>query len=114
MCLDVLRAMAREAAAVPALLAELDAARGGNVDLDRAADRLRDELARPEEMELRARAVTELMALTLQGALLVRHAPAAVADAFCASRLGQRWSGAYGTLPAGTDVDAIIDRASPE
>ena len=49
---------------------------------------------------MRARGITELMALALQGALLVRHAPAAVADAFCASRLGARWTGAYGTLPA--------------
>ena len=45
------------------------------------------------------------MAVALQGALLVRHAPAAVADAFCASRLGSRW--------AGVDFGAIIDRASP-
>jgi putative acyl-CoA dehydrogenase len=34
-----------------------------------------------------------------------------VSDAFCDSRLGGRWSGAYGTLPAGVDFDAIIDRA---
>ncbi len=64
-------------------------------------------------MELRARALTEMMAVTLQGALLVRHAPGAVADAFCASRLGARWTGTYGALPAGVDFDAIITRAGP-
>ena len=113
MCLDVLRAMFREEAAVPAFLAELDAARGENAALDAAADALRDELAHPEDLELRARGITEMMAISLQGALLVRHAPAAVADAFCASSLGPRWTGAYGALPAGVDFDTIIDRAIP-
>ncbi len=113
MCLDVLRAMFREKAAVPAFLAELDAARGANAALDAAANALKDELTHPEDMELRARGITEMMAIALQGALLVRHAPAAVADAFCASRLGSRWTGAYGALPVGVDFDAIIDRAAP-
>ena len=113
MCLDVLRAMAREPAAVPALMAELELARGGNELLDAAIDGLADELARPEEAELRARGLTEMMAVALQAALLVRHSPAAVADAFCASRLGPRWSGAYGALPAGLDLTAILERAGP-
>ncbi len=113
MCLDVLRAMFREEAAIPAVLGELDAARGANAALDAASDALKDELADAADQETRARSITELMALTLQGAILVRHAPNAVADAFCASRLGSRWSGAYGTLPAGVDFDAIIDRALP-
>ncbi len=113
MCLDVLRAMFRQDAAVPAFLAELDAARGANAALDAAADRLKDDLARAEDLELKSRGITEMMAITLQAALLVRHAPAAVADAFCASRLGSRWTGAYGALPAGVDFDAIIARALP-
>jgi putative acyl-CoA dehydrogenase len=50
------------------------------------------------------------MALCLEGSLLVRTAPAAVADAFCASRLGSEGGLEYGTLPAGTDFDAIIAR----
>ena len=112
MCLDVLRAMHREEAAIPALLAELDAARGANRALDAAVVALKDDLADPEDLELRTRGVTERMAVALQGALLVRHAPAAAADAFCASRLGPRWSGAYGALPSRTDFDAIIERAS--
>ena len=113
MCLDVLRAMYREEAAIPAFLAELDAARGGNAALDAATDTLRQELADPSDQELRARSITELLAVTLQAALLVQHSPAAVADAFCASRLGARWTGAYGTLPADVDFDAIIERALP-
>ncbi len=113
MCLDVLRAMQREPAAVPAVLAELEAARGGHGLLDQAVDRLKAELADRENAEARARAITEQMALALQGALLVRHAPAAVSDAFCAGRLGARPGGAYGTLPADTDFAALIERAVP-
>jgi putative acyl-CoA dehydrogenase len=55
--------------------------------------------------------VVEDLALALQGSLLVRHAPAAVSDAFCAARLGAQAGRAYGTLPSGVDARAIIDRA---
>ena len=113
MCLDVLRAMFREEAAIPAFMTEIEAARGASPALDAAIETLKDDLARPEDMELRARRVTELMAVVLQASLLVQHAPTAVADAFCASRLGARWTGAYGALPAGLDFDAIIERAVP-
>jgi putative acyl-CoA dehydrogenase len=53
------------------------------------------------------------MAAVLQGALLVRHAPAAVADAFCASRLGNEFGGTMGTLPRGIDLRSIVDRTTP-
>ena len=110
-CLDVLRAIGREPAAVPALFAELDAAKGADNRLDTAIEALRRDLDTAAEMETRARSLTERMALTLQGALLVRHAPTEVAEAFCASRLANRWSGAYGTLPSNLDFDVIITRA---
>ena len=113
MGLDVLRAMGREAEAIPAVMAELEKARGNHPNLDRAIDDLRDELADPEGLEGRMRMVTEMMALTLQGALLTRHGDSAVADAFCASRLAPRYRGAFGTLPKGLDLDAIISRALP-
>lgn len=113
MCLDVLRAMFREEAAVPAFLTEVELGRGANTALDSSIDLLKGELVNPQDLEIRARSTTELMATTLQGSLLVRHAPKPVADAFCASRLSPRWSGSYGTLPSGTDFDAIIERALP-
>jgi putative acyl-CoA dehydrogenase len=53
------------------------------------------------------------MALCLQGSLLVRYAPAAVADAFCATRLDGDWGWVLGTLPVGLDAKAIVDRAAP-
>jgi putative acyl-CoA dehydrogenase len=112
--LDVLRALGREPGTADALLVELGRARGADHRLDAAVDRLASELGDLEQVELRARRLVELMALTLQGSLLVRHAPAEVADAFCATRLGGDGGYAFGTLPGGTDVAAILERALPE
>jgi len=112
--LDVLRALGREPGTADALMAELGLARGADARLDAAVTRLGTELADPDQIELRSRRVVELMALALQGSLLVRHAPAAVAEAFCASRLGGDGGLAFGTLPAGSDVGAILERALPE
>jgi putative acyl-CoA dehydrogenase len=109
--LDVLRALGREPSTAEALFAELGAARGGNTHLDAAVTRLQEGLSDLEGIEGRARRLVELMALALQGCLLVRHAPAAVADAFCATRLGGDWGHAFGTLPASTDITGILDRA---
>ena len=111
MGLDVLRAIGREREAIPAVMTELEKARGNHPNLDRAIDELRAELAEPEGLEGRMRMVTEMMALTLQGALLTQLGDSAVAEAFCASRLAQRYRGAFGTLPRGLDLDAIIGRA---
>ncbi len=111
--LDVLRALSREPDAMPALFSELDKARGHYRNLDVAIDELRSELANRQNMESRMRIVTELIALTLQGALLAQYAPTAVADAFCASRLAPRYRGSFGTLPAECDMDAIISRTQP-
>jgi putative acyl-CoA dehydrogenase len=112
MCLDVLRALTREENAVSALYEELDKAKGADSRLDAAIKNMRHELNQPEEIELRARSLTEQMAITLQGALLIQHAPSEVAEAFCASRLAPRFTGSFGTLPTGLDLDAIIVRAA--
>jgi putative acyl-CoA dehydrogenase len=111
-CLDVLRAMQKEPESVAVFMGELEAARGGDRRLDRAIDELKSMLADKDDPEMRARRTTEAMALALEGALLVRHAPPAVADAFCASRLGDERHQTYGTLPTGLDLDAVIDRNS--
>ncbi|MFI7439917.1 acyl-CoA dehydrogenase family protein [Nonomuraea indica] len=111
--LDVLRALGREPGTLDALFGELALARGGDARLDAAVTRLRDELADAEGIEARARLLVERIALVLQGSLLVRHAPPAVADAFCATRLGGDWGHAYGTLPRSADLTAILARALP-
>jgi putative acyl-CoA dehydrogenase len=112
-CLDVLRAMARSPDSVDAFFAEVDEAAGAEPRLDSYAASVREELADLEAIEARARRVVERMALALQGSLLVRFGHPAVSDAFCASRLAGEWSGAFGTLPATTDCDAIIERHTP-
>ncbi|MGO4255405.1 acyl-CoA dehydrogenase family protein [Marmoricola sp. RAF53] len=112
--LDVLRALGKEPGSLDALMGELALSAGADARLDAAVGRLGSALAKPEEIEFRARALVEQMALVLQGSLLVRHAPAAVADAFCATRLDGGGGLAFGTLPAGSDVTAILDRALPE
>jgi putative acyl-CoA dehydrogenase len=112
-CLDVLRAAARDPESVQALLAEIALASGADARLDRAVADLHADLADASDLEVRARRIVERAALVLQGSLLVRHAPAAVADAFCASRLGGDGGRAFGTLPPSTDFDAILERAWP-
>jgi putative acyl-CoA dehydrogenase len=70
------------------------------------------------EAQHEARRLAGQIAVTLAAALLVRHAPAPVADAFCASRLGPGFPGGpgapFGTLPAGLDLAAIVDRGRAE
>jgi putative acyl-CoA dehydrogenase len=112
-CLDVLRAMSREPDSVAVLLEEVGRARGGHRLLDGAIDQLKAMLSETDDLELRARQLTEQLALVLQAALLVQHAPAPVADAFCASRLGAAGGRTYGTLAPDTDLDAILRRAAP-
>ncbi|AXB46394.1 acyl-CoA dehydrogenase family protein [Amycolatopsis albispora] len=109
--LDALRAMAKQPDSVDAFFTEVESAAGADSRLDDAIAAVRKELADFEQIEYRARRIVESLALVLQGSLLVRHAPTAVADAFCASRFGGDWGIAFGTLPPGSDVDAIIERA---
>jgi len=111
--LDVLRALGRQPGSVVAFLAEVDLAAGADARLDSAAKRLQAELADPDGLESRARWVTTLMAVVLQGSLLVRYAPPAVADAFCASRLDREVGPVFGALPAGVAAAELVDRAAP-
>jgi putative acyl-CoA dehydrogenase len=109
--LDVLRAMGRSSDSLAAVTAEIELARGADSRFDDAVKRLSAELGDAEQLPFRARRIAGLVALCLQGSLLLRHAPAAVADVFCATRLGGDWGAVLGTLPAGTAVDKIVDRA---
>jgi putative acyl-CoA dehydrogenase len=112
-CLDVLRAMQKTPAVIDALFHELSRAAGENATLDRWVADLHGELRHLDDIEYRARGLVDRMALALQAALLLRHAPAAVSDAFCASRLADGGHRNYGTLPRGIDAAAIVQRATP-
>ncbi|MFJ8593894.1 acyl-CoA dehydrogenase family protein [Streptomyces sp. NPDC093598] len=110
--LDVLRALSREADTAEALFGELALARGADARLDAAVTRLKAGLS--EASQTTARRLVEQMALALQASLLVRHAPPAIADAFCATRLGGDWGHAFGTLPQTAGLDTIVERALPD
>jgi putative acyl-CoA dehydrogenase len=112
-CLDVLRAMARNPQSVDEFFVEVGEAAGAEPRLDLFASTLRAELSEPQAIEERARRIVERMALALQSSLLVRYGDPAVADAFCASRLAEDGGLAFGTLPAGTAFERIIERHSP-
>jgi putative acyl-CoA dehydrogenase len=124
--LDVLRALVKEPDGLPAFVAECSEASGADRRLDAHLAAVQGHvrsLFEPSEGEgprevffdsqFQARRVVEDLALALQASLLVRYSPPAVADAFCAARLGGEGGRAYGTLPRGVDAKAIIDRAYP-
>jgi putative acyl-CoA dehydrogenase len=112
-CLDVLRSMAREPACVPALIDELRQASGADARYDSFVEALADELAGLSKREGQARALVERLAVGLSASLLLRFAPAHVADAFVATRIAGRWSGHFGDLPPGIDPAPIARRAVP-
>ncbi len=111
--LDVLRAISRTPETLEAFFAEVDEARGENAHLDGRIDALKASFADKSDPQLRARRILEEMALTLQGALLVRAGNDDVADTFCASRLGDEGYRMLGTLPSGAPIDALLKRAWP-
>jgi putative acyl-CoA dehydrogenase len=112
MALDLLRAL-RKADAAAALAQELAPARGAHPALDQLVAALP---TRVEEMasEMEARRLAQDVALAVQAALLYQSAPGAVFSAFCDSRLGGDWGYAFGTLPARTDFDHLLERAFPQ
>ncbi|RDI20035.1 putative acyl-CoA dehydrogenase [Pseudacidovorax intermedius] len=111
MAIDLLRAL-RKGDIAAALAEELKPARGAHPALDRLMDALP---TRVEAMatETQARRLAQDVALAVQAALLVQTAPAAVHEAFCASRIGGDWGQTFGTLGEGADFDAILARAMP-
>ena len=94
-CMDVLRAFSRSAAAVEALVTEISAAQDPRISrrLDAALRALRE----PSAAESQSRAIMETLALCVQASLMKRHSDAGAAEAFCASRL-ENPSRAFGTL----------------
>jgi putative acyl-CoA dehydrogenase len=107
--LDVLRALVKSPESLDAFFAEIELA-SGEPRLDSFVTALKQEVSDFEGIEPRARRVVEHMALALQASLLVRHGAEPVAEAFCASRLAGDGGRAFGTLPAGVDYAAIIER----
>ncbi len=110
MCLDVLRALTRHSEAAEALRAELAQARNVAPGLDRMIAAIDQALANPSRIEADARLVVEQIALALTMVVLRAHAPAIIAEGFCAARITAPGL-AYGTA-SGIDTEAILERAS--
>jgi putative acyl-CoA dehydrogenase len=111
--LDVLRAISKEPEALEAWIIEVGLARGEDPHLDAAIESVLAMLADTTTLEQSARRLAGQMAACLQASLLVRFAPPAIADAFCATRLGGSYNGTLGTLPPGSDLQSIVQRATP-
>jgi putative acyl-CoA dehydrogenase len=110
-CLDVLRALSRNPESADVVISELMIAVGANRIFDAEVLQFQSSLRQPIEAD--ARRLAGKMALLLQASLMLRYAPSADSDLFCASRLGAEPVAAYGALPGRADVDAIIARATP-
>jgi putative acyl-CoA dehydrogenase len=110
MCLDVLRALGKHPeAARAALEAELAPAAALDTRFAAYVQALGQDMLNTDEAG--ARRLAERLVVAVQGALLLRHAPAFVAEAFVASRIVQDVGGAFGRLPSDTDFEAILARA---
>ena len=59
-----------------------------------------------------ARLLVERMALLLQAAVLLDHAPPEVAESFVLARIGPDRGREYGALPDGVAVDLLVERAA--
>jgi len=112
-CLDVLRSMQREPDCVPALIDELRLAQGADRRYDAALAALETDLAALARQEGQARRLVERLALVTGAGLLLRYAPAAVADAFIASRIAGGFAGHFGDLPPSVDSAQLARRAVP-
>ncbi len=112
-CLDTLRALQKEPDVLQAFFSEVAEARGSDRRFDRFLAQLQSDFSDISDFEYRARNLVDRLALSMQASLLIRHSAAAVADAFCASRLESQGGLNYGNLPTGTDPRAIIERATP-
>ena len=117
-CLDVLRAIGKDTGVVRSFFSEVKLAQGGNAHLDAYVTAFERQMNSVDfsdmaSVEFGARHMVDQLALAFQASLLVRHAPSAVSEAFCASRLASAGQHQYGTLPVGTDVRAILERADP-
>ncbi len=111
-CLDVLRALSKEPGVLEALFTELGDGHG-DARLKTQITKLKADFADTDDIQYRARQLTEDVAITLQAKLLLEAGNATVSDAFIASRLQGQGGRVYGTLPRGVDVAALLARSSP-
>jgi putative acyl-CoA dehydrogenase len=111
-CLDVLRALSKEPGVLDVLFDELGDGHG-DARLQAHIGQLKNAFADKDDIQYRARQLTEDVAIALQAKLLLEAGNSTVSDGFIASRLGQGGR-VYGTLPRGVDAVALLARSSPQ
>jgi putative acyl-CoA dehydrogenase len=107
MVMDVGRVLTREPKAIEPVLDEIRTVAAEHPLVAGILAEIEELVMAPEDT---ARYLVTRIALAVQAALLVQHAPTVVADAFISSRLGTRWGPGYGTL-RDVDFEAVIDFA---
>lgn len=110
-CLDVARALRSDPGAAEVFLHELQTVKGRDRRLDAAVSALADSLPKLVKDEALSRSIVEDMATAFQAMLMLRHAPADMAETFCATRLGGGRRGAFGGSGVMLPAQSIIDRA---
>jgi putative acyl-CoA dehydrogenase len=110
MCLDVLRALAREPRTLEVLAALWERGSERDPRLDGYAAQLLDDLGGTQAGESGARALAERIALATQAAILLEGGAPAVAEAFLASRIASGAPAAFGVLPDSLDHGLLIER----
>lgn len=111
--LDVLRAAGRSPDSLQMFIAELETGSGFDARVDRAIAAATDAIATATDLEFEARRIVESMATAWAATLLARHGGEATFQAFTASRLAETHGGLYGTLPHGTPISDLLERAVP-
>lgn len=111
-CLDVLRALSKESGVLEVLFNELGDGHG-DARLQAHIGQLKNAFADKDDIQYRARQLTEDVAVALQAKLLLEAGNSAVSDGFITSRLGHGGR-VYGTLPRGVDAVALLARSSPQ
>lgn len=114
MALDVLRVLQREPEIAQIVMEDLEQAAGDDPHLKNAHARLQALLHDARHLDARARMLTEGLATLGAGAILRAHAPAPVADAFIATRMGGVARQTYGQHIDWADTRSIISRALPD
>jgi len=104
-CLDILRALARNPESLAALRAELASAVGRHPAYDAALKAAEAELKAPSEAA--ARRLAERLALLFQCALVLQRLEGPVAEALIATRL-EAPHHTHGVLPDALDIEAVL------
>ena len=116
MCMDVRRALRRDAACREALQAEVHTVRGAHSGFDAFVGNVWPLVDAMLADEYLARPASEALARIVQGVELVRHSTTDVVDAFMATRIGGAqggWGTMFGTMTGIGKQQAarIVERA---